>query len=42
MDNCRHYSWDLDEDGTLYCCYCDKDLSEKEKYKKNERRKLEW
>jgi len=35
MSDCRHYAWDVDEEGTLYCTYCDKDLSERNKYKKN-------
>lgn len=35
MNECRHYTWDVDEEGTLYCTYCDVDLSKAETYKKN-------
>lgn len=35
MSICKHYTWDVDEEGTLYCTYCDANLSERNKYKKN-------
>lgn len=30
--NCKHYAWDIDDEGTRYCTYCDVNLSEEEEY----------